>query len=512
MSEPININGKDLIDAGVRPGPGFGQALKTAQEQLAAGSGLQEVLAHARKAMEPTETVKIPLRKSPLPIEIAAEPQGEEEEKNIAAALEKIREVTLCPIVERAALMPDTCPAGSETACIPVGGAIQTTGAILPGCHSADICCSMSATFFDSREPLSALLGHLEASTLFGPWARKPGEEMNHPVLEENVWDNPFLRGLDGHAHRYLGTQGDGNHFASIGSIEGDAALEMAAELEAAGHEELARPLTEAARAGRTLRVLITHHGSRNLGAQIYKRGIEAAVAETAKIAHGIPKQAAWLDLSTDKGKTYWEALAYAGRWTKANHEVIHASFLEKAKAHKVCSVGNEHNFVWEAGGKILHGKGATPAWKDELGRPKVGIIPLNMGASILLVLGGDNTKFLSFAPHGAGRNKSRSETMREFKDASGKIDQGRLKKALAEATSDKGLDIRWGSGKPDITESPLGYKDAATIKRQIEGFGLARVAGEITPGGCIMAGEIEAPWMKKKREARALKEAAREI
>ena len=67
------------------------------------------------------------------------------------------------------------------------------------------------------------------------------------------------------------------------------------------------------------------------------------------------------------------------------------------------------------------------------------------------------------------------------------------------------GLDIRWFSGAPDRSESPIGYKDATKVKAQIEKFGLATLVGEIQPRSCIVAGEQEEPyWARHRREKKA--------
>lgn len=99
------------------------------------------------------------------------------------------------------------------------------------------------------------------------------------------------------------------------------------------------------------------------------------------------------------------------------------------------------------------------------------------MAETILVTLGRDNAEFLSFAPHGAGRNRSRTSTLRAFRKANGEA-------------ATRGLDIRWYCCRPDLTESPLGYKPAAQVREQIERFGLAEVAAEIVPLGCVMAGD----------------------
>ena len=131
------------------------------------------------------------------------------------------------------------------------------------------------------------------------------------------------------------------------------------------------------------------------------------------------------------------------------------------------------------------------------------------MAREILLVLGADNDTVLSFAPHGAGRNQSRTATLAPFKDEDGNIDPQKVRDVLVRETP--GLDIRWFGGTPDLSESPIGYKDATKVKAQIEKFGLAKLVGEIQPRGCIMAGEQEEPyWARNRREKKAAHKAER--
>ncbi|RYD26978.1 MAG: RtcB family protein, partial [Verrucomicrobiaceae bacterium] len=274
-----------------------------------------------------------------------------------------------------------------------------------------------------------------------------------------------------------------------------------------AGHHELADALgAELQSAGSPdtpsvvrWNVLVTHHGSRGLGAHVYKRGQKAAEKQTAKTAAGIPTAACWLDFDSEEGAAYWEALQYVSRWTLANHQCIHASLAEKLGTVIAASVGNEHNFVWKRDRLFLHGKGATPAWNDDLGRPRIGLIPLHMAAPILLVLGRDNTEYLSFAPHGAGRNVSRRAAVRAFQQDDGLgPDSKELQRLVSEQTP--GIAVRWWHKKPDLSETPMAYKPAAQVKAQIAQFGLAEVVAEIRPLGCIMAGDAgPRPWERDK-------------
>jgi RNA-splicing ligase RtcB len=188
---------------------------------------------------------------------------------------------------------------------------------------------------------------------------------------------------------------------------------------------------------------------------------------------------------------------------------VLHDALLRRLGARALAQIGNEHNFVWRRGDTFLHGKGATPAWRDAEGRPLLGLIPLNMAREILLVLGADNADYLAFAPHGAGRNLSRTAMLRPYKDADGELDPARVQQTIAAATA--GLDIRWFGGAPDLSESPLAYKDATKVKSQIARFNLATAVGEIQPQGCIMAGEQPEPhWQRARREKRARHKAER--
>lgn len=495
------INGEDLIEAGWEPGPQFPELLAAAR--VLEEKGIQDpsyILKLLDRDFEKADP-KLVMRDEPLSFSEAIEATCELDETNIAGVRRFMKQLLRTPVIEAGAVMPDACPAGAAEATIPVGGAISVKNAILPAAHSADICCSMYASIFECGESTAKMLDALTDSTRFGFGGRKPEDRVSHPVLDEPVWSNRFLSGLEEHAAMHLADQGDGNHFAYIGKMRVTRGFVDA--LGDAGHDEIARQLRDRAGSrlddtdGVTFYSLVTHHGSRGLGAHVYKRGHKLAISETEKVARGIPKAAAWLDTTTEEGAEYWEALQYVGRWTKANHQSIHERFLERAGASRVTEFGNEHNFVWEKDGAFLHGKGATPAWKDEEGRPLLGLIPLNMAAPILVTLGRDNEEFLSFAPHGAGRNQSRTRTLRDFRKSNGDVDEKSVQRAISAAT--KGLDIRWYYGKGDLTESPVGYKPASQVREQIGKFELADVLAEVTPLGCIMAGDAgPRPWERK--------------
>ena len=499
----MDLKAHELLTAGWPEGRRFGELLRRARALESSGLSRGEMLIQLEREF-PKELPRIGLHSSPRPLAEAIEAETPEEHANVAAVRARMHELLHVPVVKRGVIMPDACPAGAGQATIPVGGGIEVENGILPGAHSADICCSMFATFFAANHPVGEMMDHLQKSTHFGPGGRPRGDQWKSPVLEEPVWDNPFLTGLRSRAQDFLGTQGDGNHFAYIGRVQFSESQRTA--LASAGRENLAHWIER--REGEFY-VLVTHHGSRGLGADLYKRGLVAARKWCAENARDIPDAAVWLPGDTTAGRAYWDALQYISRWTRENHALIHEKFLQRLGQRALVQIGNEHNFVWKRDDVFYHGKGATPAWRDREGRPQLGLVPLNMAREILLVIGGDNDSFLSFCPHGAGRNQSRTAMLAPYRDAQGKIDPGRVKQALAETTA--GLDIRWFGGMPDLSESPLGYKDATKVKAQIARFNLAQVVGEIHPLGCIMAGQAaEQPWERARREKRAAHQAAR--
>ena len=206
------VTGQDLIDAGWQPGPQFPELLS-----LALGYEERGITdpAYILKLLErdfPKEDPKLTMRDEAIPFSEAIEATCEADEKNIGAVRRFMGQLLKTPIIEAGTVMPDACPAGAAEATIPVGGAIAVKNAILPAAHSADVCCSMYATVFRGGESTSAIFDALMDSTRFGYGGRKPEDRVHHPVIDEPVWSNKFLSGLQEHAAMHIADQGDGNH------------------------------------------------------------------------------------------------------------------------------------------------------------------------------------------------------------------------------------------------------------------------------------------------------------
>lgn len=451
----MTISGQDLIAAGLKPGKHFGAALEAANEALASGGDWVA----AAKACEPAPA--LPLRSDPLPFYMNIEAETEDEVSNVEAVKTTMAELMKTPVVKAGAVMPDACPAGS-VGTIPVGGVVASEH-IHPGMHSADICCSMALSVFPGTDP-AKLLDAVHEVTHFGPGGR---EDHDMPAfLVGKFMANSLLKDKVEIGKSNFVTQGDGNHFAYVGTMKstGDT-------------------------------VLVTHHGSRGPGARLYKTGMQIAEKTRKRVSPETLKQNAWIEADTAEGDEYWQALQIIREWTKANHFQIHGLAEARLPGKISDQFWNEHNFVFrKSDGLFYHAKGATPAfdgWAHDA--TDLTIIPLNMKEPILIVRGGNAPNGLGFSPHGAGRNMSRTA---HRKRQDGKPDA----EIIAEETL--GIDARFFMGIPDISELPSAYKNAATVRAQIDHYGLAEVVDEVIPHGCIMAGDWEqnAPWRKNRK------------
>lgn len=260
------------------------------------------------------------MRVTPASLTLAIDADTPAAIKNLNLAKKQITELLRCPVVSSGTLMPDACPAGSAPASMPVGGAIAAENAIIPAAHSADICCSLRATFYHTDIQVAEQVDTLLQHTRFGPGGRDKKDQIHHPVLDEQIWLNPFLKGLQPKAASHIADQGDGNHFAYLGEIS--ITPELITTLKQNNYLELANQLKQQ----NHWNVIITHHGSRSIGATLYTRGLDAAIKHTRTHATNIPDEAAWLSMDTKQGQDYWNALQYISRRSQVRERRSHAN------------------------------------------------------------------------------------------------------------------------------------------------------------------------------------------
>lgn len=460
MKQLITFTGKDLIDLGFRKGAWFREAIDFVNENELEGKNLLTYLEQFRLP----DPIDLHANFASFHQNIKAE--NELEEKNVNDVVETMKTLMLTPTLTKGAIMPDACPTGN-IGTIPVGGVVVARNTIHPGMHSADICCSVMLTDFGKINP-KEVLDAAHSITHFGGGGRSRENQFRFSDEMLQLFQSNFLLNDEktiNVARSHLGTQGDGNHFLFVGKSK---------------------------KTGNTM--MVTHHGSRGVGANLFRKGMHLAEKFRRDLSPETLKQNAWIPFETKEGQMYWEALQIIRSWTKLNHEVLHDATLEKLGIEKENRYWNEHNFVFKDGDLFYHAKGATPLdakFMPDITGPR--LIPLNMAEPVLIVEGNTTATNLGFAPHGAGRNTSRTQHRKSKGEKT-------ILEIFEEET--KGLDVRFFSNEIDITELPSAYKNADSVRNQMEEFGLGTVIDEVLPYGCIMAGnwEVNAPWKKRRR------------
>lgn len=333
------------------------------------------------------------------------------------------------PITVQGAMMPDA-HAGFG---LPVGGVLATDNAVIPYAVGVDIGCRMALSIFDLPEKYLQTHSYelKKAIGEFTHFGMEGGLDIpqEHDVLDRAEFHaTDLLRKLHGKAVKQLGTSGGGNHFVEFGIIE----LYENNPLNVLPGKYVA---------------LLTHSGSRGLGATIAKHYTEIAM-NTCKLPREA-QQLAWLILDSEAGQEYWMSMNLAGDYAKACHDRIHYNLSKAIGEKPIIKVENHHNFAWEDilfdGRKVvIHRKGATPAHHGELG-----IIPGSMTTSGYLVTGKGVEESLYSASHGSGRRLSRGKAKESFTMSS-------MKKMLSGA----GVTLIGGTTE----ECPLAYKDIETV------------------------------------------------
>lgn len=340
-----------------------------------------------------------------------------------AASVDQMCRACELPISVRGALMPDAHLGYG----LPIGGVLATRNAVIPYAVGVDIACRMKLSVLD--RPPEDLDSHpdrlaraIERQTSFGIGAAFE-RRRRHRVMDEDWSITSVTHRSKDKAWSQLGTSGSGNHFVEFGVLE------------------LAEPEI-GLDAGRYL-ALLSHSGSRGIGNLVARHFSELAMALHPDLGKQ-HRHLSWLDLDTEEGHGYWQAMQLMGRYSAANHELIHQHIIEETGTEVIAGVENHHNFAWieEHDGEelVVHRKGATPA-----GLGVLGIIPGSMATAAYVVRGTGETASLRSAAHGAGRRMSRKQAKKRYRwsDVSAMLKENKIRLLSA------GLD-----------EVPMAYKD----------------------------------------------------
>lgn len=394
------------------------------------------------------------LRETPLPYRIWG---GQHIDDNTRAQMDAAMRL---PVSVAGALMPD----GHVGYGLPIGGVLATENAVIPYAVGVDIACRMRLSIFpDSPSQIDGKVEQfkkaLREQALFGAGgAWKGKQQADHEVLDDPTWQSTRqLSSLYDKAIEQLGTSGTGNHFVNWGTFTLD---EDSTDLDLKAGAYLA---------------LLSHSGSRGVGYSIANHYSRIASDLHPELDKSI-RHLAWLDMDSEPGHEYWEAMELSGRFASANHQIIHQRVAKAVGLKPSVVVENHHNFAWKervqtADGErdlIVHRKGATPAGKGVLG-----MIPGTMGDIGYIVRGRGEPSSINSAAHGAGRAMSRRNAIKS-------ITKTQRDRYLAERNV-----ILIGGG---MDEAPQAYKSIEQVIAAQQD--LVDVVGKFTPRIVRMANE----------------------
>lgn len=324
---------------------------------------------------------------------------------------------------------------------IPVGGVLALDNAVCPTIVGSDISCRMRLSIIDY--PVKELHKELRSGmrrgdklseailegTKFGPNGVHQNK-MNHPVMDKNWNMTQVTKAVKDRAWHQLGTSGDSNHFVDIGivNLKEDVVFD--------------RPLPK----GEYLAIL-SHSGSRAAGAAVCREYDNIAKSKLPKQYEKF-KFLPWLEMDTQEGIEYWNAMNLMNEYAVACHDVIHENVCNLLGAEILAIVQNDHNLAWKemVDGRELyvHRKGATPAGKGVLG-----IIPSSMASPAIIVRGKGNVDSINSCSHGAGRKLSRTQAKKTLNSH-----------AWKSSLKEKGIRLLAGG----LDESPDAYKDIKDV------------------------------------------------
>lgn len=207
-----------------------------------------------------------------------------------------------------------------------------------------------------------------------------------------------------------LGTLGGGNHFIEL---EKDESGEV---------------------------YLTIHSGSRYFGQEVYNYHQNIAGRQNPY------KIKEWSYLTGAEAKDYLDDMKLAAKYSQVNRRIIADEIIKRMGWKEKSSFESIHNYISNDG--IIR-KGAISAKDGE----KI-IIPLNMRDGVILATGKGNGDWNMSAPHGAGRQYSRSQAVSQISlEAYKKTMEGIHSSCISQST---------------IDESPQAYKNSQEIIENI--------------------------------------------
>ena len=339
------------------------------------------------------------------------------------------------------ALMPD-CHLGKGST---VGSVVPTVGAIIPACVGVDIGCGMMAVrtqftaqdiddrILEDIQPLSILRESIEAAI---PLSAGKYNQYTKGDLKDLVTELENLSGIDdaeeiaGNWRLQLASLGSGNHFIECSYDQENRVW------------------------------LFLHSGSRGVGNKLANKHIRIAQELCVKNKVHLPdRDLAYLTEDTQEFWDYIRCLQWAQHFALLNREGMMRRVIacfekwigSQVKREEVIRCHHNYTTLEHYEGKQvwLSRKGAIDAPEGVMG-----LIPGSMGAASYVVKGKGNLDALNSAPHGAGRNYSRSLAKKTF---------------TMEQLEEDMRGIEWRHTDAFLDEAPGAYKDIDIIMKDAE-------------------------------------------
>ena len=274
-----------------------------------------------------------------------------------------------------------------------------------------------------------------------------------------------------------LGTIGSGNHFLEIGEVQKIFLDEVAA----AWGLELG------------MTYVLIHSGSRGFGHQICQDTLNLFMKRG--FAEGLPdRQLVAAPISSEEGKNYFKAMATAANYAFNNRQqMLH---LMRLACQKVFGIKQEaiplvydicHNIAkfeeHEVNGKTqrlcIHRKGATRAFGphhpelaphfQQTGQPV--LVPGDMGTASHLLVGCGNPLTWCSSCHGAGRARSRHQSIRAWRG-----------RDPIHYMAQQGVTVLAESKRTISEEMPDAYKNVDNVVEAVHEANLAKMVARLKP------------------------------
>lgn len=302
----------------------------------------------------------------------------------------------------------------------------------------------------------------------------------------EHIESNGCVEGADSEApsprakergRKQLGSIGSGNHFIEIGEVQKLLLPEIAHMW---GIEE------------GQLYILI-HSGSRGFGHQVCQDTLNKFMTEG--FARGLPdNQLVAAPIKSPAGEQYFAAMAAAANYAFNNRQQI-LHFVRQAffsvlqidpvqirLIYDVChNIAKFETYIVEGQKKTLcvHRKGATRAFGphakelnplyQQTGQPV--LVPGDMGRASYVLVGKGNERTWCSSSHGAGRAKSRIQSMKSWK-----------RENPVEYMKKQGVTVMATSMRTISEEMPDAYKNVDLVVEATEEAGLADMVARLRP------------------------------